>query len=131
MSGTNEHDDREKDDEERVLALVRSATARLDPDVGGRLSAMRREVVRQVDAQGSRGIIPSRWMTPSAVAGAAAALCLVLVALLSVDEPPDGQDEYATLAVVSAQEATVLEEMDLLEDLEFLAWLEEDAPDAG
>ena len=90
----------------------------LAPDLAERLAAARRRAVASVDVPILRA--PAAWVP----AGALAATLLTVGLTVAIDnagEPPLDDD---------IQIATV-EDMDLLMDLEFVAWLDTDNLDAG
>lgn len=109
----------------RSKALLDESEATLTPEVNARLVQMRREAVRlaeSLDGQGTfsafRPLVPAGAMT--ATLSAVVALWLLAAAPL----PSIYEDESQQLAA---------EEMELLEDLEFVAWMivEEGEFDAG
>ncbi len=114
-------------EEERLLEAVRSAFAPPDPDVQQRLARMRREAVRIAEESTSpRGRIA--WFTGGrSLAALTAAAGFTLAVWLGIrvgNEPP-------ALLVLDEPEVAVVQELELLEELEFLAWLEEEPVGAG
>jgi hypothetical protein len=111
-------------DEARLEALARQATGEVPADVSERLAAMRREAVQVLEDER-----PSSWIrqwSPVTASMAGAAFALV-VALWLVLQP----DEDIALPLASEPEAAIVTDMDLLEELEFIAWLEEESQGAG
>ncbi|MEE9254399.1 MAG: hypothetical protein V3U43_05665 [Pseudomonadales bacterium] len=107
---------------ERARALLDESEASLTPDVTARLTQMRREAVALSEARGSYSLLQ-----PLMPAGAMAATLSAVVAfwlLATTPLPSIYEDESQQLAA---------EDMELLEDLEFVAWMivEESEFDAG
>jgi len=111
-------DDRRNDGDfvDEVRAVLDAQT--LAPDLAERLAAARRRALTSVDVLSLR--VPPSWVP----AGALATTLLTVGLTVAIDNggtPPLDDD---------AQIATV-EDMDLLLDLEFVAWLDTDNVDAG
>ena len=109
----------EKRAREVLLAIVDD----VPPEVAERLVAMRRAAVQELEERSS-----SQWRTPWfwAPAGAAAIVVLTLGLFLYTGNTPVPMfDDLDDAQLAAAQD------MDLLEELEFLAWLEEEARNAG
>ena len=110
--------------EEKVSEFERKARARLeaseldiDPERLERLQAARRAAVAAVPAGPERGLL-GRWWVPT---GAMAAAALVLGVLLV-----PGPERLPP--VLDAAEMSAAQEMELLDELEFVAWmLEQDS----
>jgi hypothetical protein len=114
MSGDDRRSDVEFVDRARVVLDAGS----LAPDLAERLAAARRRAVASVDVPIPR--VPSAWVPVGALATTLLAVGLT-VAIDNRGTPPVDDD---------VQIATV-EDMDLLMDLEFVAWLATDNLDAG
>lgn len=102
--------------EERVRVAMREAEENVSPDVSHRLAAARRSAVAQADAQ-------KPWMW----AGVGGALTAgLLVALLVAPQADESLPLFAESEMAAAQD------VELLEELEFVAWLVamEENPDA-
>ena len=84
----------------------------IDPDRLQRLQAARRAAVAAVPAAPERGLA-GRWWVPT---GAMAAVALVLGLLLLPE--PEGLPP-----VLDAAEMSAAQEMELLDELEFVAWM--------
>ena len=114
MSG----DDRRSDDE--FVGQVRSVlnAPSLAPDLAERLATARRRAVASVDTPIPRA--PAAWVPAGAMA--TTLLTVGLVVAIDNNTAPSFDD--------AVQIATV-EDMDLLIDLEFVAWLDTDNVDAG
>jgi len=127
MSGDG--DDKEID--VRHEALGRTARERfeqVEPEVAQRLAQMRRAAVAELDRREGRigaRRSPGWWIGGAAAAAAAVALTVALLLPRGGDPEPDA----ALLADAEAREA--IADLDVLEELEFLAWLEEEQLDAG
>jgi hypothetical protein len=92
--------------------------ARLADDVRDRLAAARRRAVASVDSPIPRA--PARWVP----VGALATTLLAVVIGVAVQRSPNPP-------VYDEQQLATVEDMDLLMDLEFVAWLDTDNVDAG
>ena len=105
----------------RTLAAEREA---LTPEVRERLGAMRREAVRLAEAE-ERDPPWRRWFGVMPMAATAAAgLTFALAMGVWLSAVPEAGPE--PLPALSEAEAALMQDLELLEDLEFLAWLEED-----
>lgn len=104
-------------DEERFLEDVRRVLdeGQLPPGVAGRLATARRAAVAAADEGAVR--LPSTWLPVGALASTVLAVAIAVVAADGRTLPALGDDR----ALAAAQE------VELLEDLEFLAWLGDDA----
>ena len=119
----NENDTRDdgklSEDEAR---LARAVTERLrddvDPDVAARLRAARQEAVYIADRKTGR---PLPWLAPAGGVVAAA-----VVATVMLREPA-----LAPMPALDDAEMAAAAELELLEELEMLAWLDEEMLDAG
>jgi hypothetical protein len=105
--------------EQALATRLRREAEQVPPEVSARLRAIRSEAI----ADSSAAADWRRW--PLAAVAAAAVLMLAL--MINVRSPED----LPQLPVVDAQELAVVEDLELLESLEFLAWLEEAGPNAG
>ena len=101
------------------VAQVRDVLDRssVSDDVRTRLAAARRRAVASLDAPVVRA--PARWVPVSALA------TTLLAVFLSVAV------QHPTPPLVDEQQFATVEDMDLLMDLEFVAWLDTDNVDAG
>jgi len=101
------------------VAQVRDVLDRssVSDDVRTRLAAARRRAVASLDAPVARA--PARWVPVSALATTLLAVFLSV----AVQRP--------TPPLVDEQQFATVEDMDLLMDLEFVAWLDTDNVDAG
>ena len=111
------NDDRRGADD-AFVAQVRDVLDRAAPpdDVRTRLAAARRRAVASLDAAVPRA--PARWVP----VGALATTLLAVFLSVAVQRPPPAID---------MQQLATVEDMDLLMDLEFVAWLDTDNVDAG
>jgi len=110
----------------RMQRAIRSAQDEIAPEVAERLAAMRRNAVAEFETRGRRRL-QRIWIPLSAAAAAAASIAIVAGLLLfrSNGAVP------AMPAEPDAPEFTAAQELEVLADLEFLAWLDEEASDAG
>jgi len=110
-------EDRRSDDE--FVGQVRTVldAQSLAPDVAERLAMARRRAVASIDTPILRA--PAAWIPVGALA-----TTLLTVGLVAIDNrslpPLDDDDQIVTV-----------EDMDLMMDLEFVAWLDIDGVDAG
>ena len=104
-------DDDNKKFAENLGRRLRASEVDVSPDVAARLQAARRAAVEQAD-QGSAPASP--W---SRVAGVGGVLAAALVLAVLIRTPAD------TLPRMEAEELAAAQEAELLEDLEFVAWL--------
>jgi hypothetical protein len=91
--------------------------SRVDDDVRARLTAARRRAVASLDSPVPRA--PARWVPVGALA---TTLLTVGIGVAVQRSAPPVYDE---------QQLATVEDMDLLMDLEFVAWLDTDNVDAG
>ena len=97
--------------------------------VRARLAASRQEAVALVAEReaATGGWSFGGWFAPRGIAVAAAASLAAVAVWVSLSAP----DGPAPLPLLSAPEVAVVQELELLEELEFLAWLEEESQGAG
>lgn len=115
MANDNQPDD--QSDEafaSRAGALLTQSEHDLAPEVLERLTAIRRQAVTLADRDAPRAL--GNWAPTSALAATFLAVGIVFTMLDNGDPIPLFDDEY-----LAAQE------VELLEDLEFLAWMELEA----
>jgi hypothetical protein len=107
-------------DDEVFVAQARDALNRstLVDGVRGRLAAARRRAVASLDSAVPRA--PARWVP----VGALATTLLTVGIGVAMQRPP-------TPLLYDEQQLATVEDMDLLMDLEFVAWLDTDNVDAG
>ena len=91
--------------------------AAVPDDVRTRLAAARRRAVASLDAPVPRA--PARWVP----VGALATTLLAVFLGVAVQRP--------AAPTIDVQQLATIEDMDLLMDLEFVAWLDADNVDAG
>jgi hypothetical protein len=114
MSGDDRRSDAEFVDQMRVVLDAQT----LRPDLVERLGAARRRAVASVEAPIIRA--PPSWVPVSALA--TTLLTVGLTVAIDNGATPPFDDDVQIAAV---------EDMDLLMDLEFVAWLDTDNLDAG
>ena len=108
--------------EKRAREVLLTTVDDVPPEVAERLVAMRRAAVQELEERSSSQWTPWFW----APAGAAAIVVLTLGLFLYTGNTPVPMfDDLDDAQLAAAQD------MDLLEELEFLAWLEEEARNAG
>jgi hypothetical protein len=105
--------------DDAFVAQVRDVLdrTRVADDVRTRLAAARRRAVASLDAPVPRA--PAQWVP----VGALATTLLAVFLSVAVQRP--------TPPLVDEQQLATVEDMDLLMDLEFAAWLDADNVDAG
>ena len=118
----------ESDQEARLKAALRDERDNLPEEVRSRLAASRREAVDLVEAQvnASGGWSFAALLAPRGLAMAAAGSVAAIALWISLSSPDD-----TALPLISAPEVAVVQDLELLEELEFLAWLEEESQGAG
>ena len=117
------------DQEKQLLAGLRAERERLPEAVQERLAASRREAVAMLaesEAE-SRGWSLGALFAPRglAVTAAVSAAAIAVWVSFSVSDAPE------PLPLLSAPEVALVQDLELLEELEFLAWLEEESQGAG
>ena len=90
--------------------------AALAPDIVARLGAARRRAVAIADAQSVTPRVPPRWVPAGALATTVLAVGVAMVAMDTRELP----------AVDDARALVAAQDVELLDDLEFLAWLPDD-----
>jgi hypothetical protein len=107
--------DRELESSAQFLAQAKRVLdeTSLDAGVASRLAAARRLAVATFDARSSTPRVPPRWVPAGALATTVFAIGLATVAM----------DTRTLPAVDDARAFAVAQDVELLDDLEFLAWL--------
>jgi len=100
----------------------RQRRRQVDPEVAHRLAAARHRAVALLD-EPSQPALPRLLPWGSALAGAAA------LALAIGLWPGSGDEGLAPLPLVDADEMAAAQDLELLEELEFIAWLDEQQAD--
>ncbi len=120
-------DDRKSDElPEHLARSLREQAQALPADTAQQLAQARHAAVRASERLSwSTRLLGQRWPLTGAVAGAGAAVALAVVLL----GDPDG--EIPVIPVSTASELAAAQELEVLEQLEFLAWLEEEGNGAG
>lgn len=118
----------ESDQEARLRQALLAERDDLPGTVRDRLAASRREAValmeKQETASGGWSLADLLASRGLAMAAAASAAAIALWIGLSSPEDP-------ALPLISVPEVAVVEDLEMLEELEFLAWLEEESQGAG
>ena len=120
---TQQHPGANEAFEKRAREVLRAAELELPLEVNERLVAMRRAAVQELETRSGRQL-QAPWYWASAGATSAFVLALGLF-LYSGNTPIPMLDDFNEGQLAAAQD------MELLEELEFLAWLEEEAVNAG
>lgn len=110
--------------EARLRRRLDEEVDRIDPDRLARLGAARREAVARAERPRSfalGGALP-RWT----LATAAALLVAVLIARGPASGPGTGTSPQVA-ELLDGREAAAIEDLELLEEMEFVAWLEYEA----
>jgi hypothetical protein len=107
--------------DEEFASRVRDAlnTQTLAPELADRLAAARRRAVASVDAPIPRA--PSVWIPVGALASTLLVVGMFSAAIERKSAPPFDDDVQFAAA----------QDLDLLDDLEFVAWLDSDDTDAS
>src|SRR5262245_57505492 len=103
----------------RLRAVLDRGDAALDAAVADRLGATRRAAVAALDLPDATEV--ARWIPASAAAALLLAVGLFAWSM-RIPEFPMFDDDQAALAA---------QDLDLLDDIEFVAWMEEDGDDAA
>jgi hypothetical protein len=101
-------------------ARVRAELEQTSPEQAARLRALRSAAVKELDARHQR-LHARQWWVAGGLAGSAASVAL-LVGLLIPARPLE-----QPFPDLDAEELAVVQSLDVLEELEFLAWMEEEA----
>ncbi|MEE4383806.1 MAG: hypothetical protein V2J02_17530 [Pseudomonadales bacterium] len=112
------------DFEARLRRRLDEELDRVDPEQLARLGAARREAVARLERPRPSflaGALP-RWT----LAAAAALLVAVMIAQGPLPGPGAGASPQV-VDLLDGREAAAIEELELLEEMEFLAWLEYEA----
>ncbi|MCX7064967.1 MAG: hypothetical protein NT024_10515 [Proteobacteria bacterium] len=113
-------DDRRLSDDDFVDQVRDALDQRgLAPEITQRLAAARHRAIAAIDVPAPRA--PTTWVPASALA-----MTLLVVGLLSVTI-----DRGIAPPLEDLPQLTAVEDMDLLMNLEFVAWLDSDNVDAG
>jgi len=119
------NDDNKSDSLAELARDLHALNSRVPDDVANRLRTVRQDAVAAVDKPGRT----AGFWVPAGLATSAAAV-LVTIALLP--GPEQGIDGIESLPVnLAADELAVINELEVLEDLEFLVWMEEEASSAA
>ena len=110
--------DRELEASEEFVAQAKRVLdeVALQPEILARLSAARRLAVAAADARAMTPRVPPRWIPAGALATTVLAVGVAMIAMDARRLPPF--DDARALAAA--------QDVELLDDLEFLAWLPDD-----
>lgn len=122
------NDDKKTNSLDALSQDLRAQNSRVPEDVASRLRVMRQDAVAVVDR-------PRRTTSFWIPAGFATSAAAVLVTIALIPEPGpgvNGIEDIEPLPInLAADELAVINDMEVLEDLEFLAWMEEEASSAA
>lgn len=124
---TNVPEDLPEEMERRLQALAREGSGVVPADVAERLAAMRRQAVAELDTPVSGWSSLVGWPAWAPVAVTATVLVMMIGAWVYLNPTADPM----ILPLVADSEVAIVEDLELLEELEFLAWLEEESEGAG
>jgi hypothetical protein len=118
----------ESDQEARLREALRAEREDLPEAVRSRLAESRREAIALLDDSeaGSGGWSLTDLFAPRGLAVAAVASVAAVALWISSSTLED-----PAIPLISAPEVAVVQDLELLEELEFLAWLEEESQGAG
>lgn len=117
--------------EQRARERLRRHAERVPEDVAARLAAARHRAVATL-AEGDRAGWLERWFSPAFGLGAAGAAAVVVLAAVLLFFDDAGVPAVPPGFIAADEtELTAAQEAELLEELEFLAWLEVADVDAG
>jgi hypothetical protein len=113
--------------EARLERTLRDRGQQVPQDVAERLALMRREALLEIPEKTKFLSWLSNWqlVLPVGAAGAALVVVLFVPGLFS------GEEEILQIPLTLGNETVVFQEIEILEELEFLAWLEEEDEGAG
>jgi len=94
---------------------LRAVEGNLPNEVTQRLRAMRSSAVASIEHQQTRSAVTPGWWSPGVTGGVLAAALLVFVLTITPQSLP--------LPDLDAQELAASQDVELLEDLEFVAWM--------
>ena len=110
-----------------LRVLLNEESEKVSPEVAQGLARARQAALDEARAQEDRRsaawLPPGQWMA-AAVAVTAAVTLVVGISFTSNERVPE-------IPLTSVSELAVAEDLDLLEQLEFIAWLEEEERGAG
>ncbi len=125
---TDNHHEREY--RERLQALLQQQADEVPVEVGERLAQIRRRAVAEMARPAVSRWLPGwpdrGWMWGSAGFVAATAVVVLAISLLVTNSA-----DLIEIPLSGEPDVALVQDMELLEDLEFLAWLEEEEHGAG
>lgn len=121
-----ERDPPDDEFEARLERTLRDRGQQVPQDVAERLALMRREALLEIPEKTKFLSWLSNWQLVLPVgAGAALVVVLFVPGLFS------GEEEILQIPLTLGSETVVFQEIEILQELEFLAWLEEEDEGAG
>lgn len=105
----------------QLAQALKTEAQQVAQPVAGRLRDARVEALSQADRP---TLASPNWLRGGLVASSA---MMILVVMVTARNP----EPIPRLPLIGEQEAALVTDMELLEQLEFLAWLEEEQPNAG
>ena len=113
--------------EARLERTLHDRGQQVPQDVAERLALMRREALLEIPEKTNFLGWLSNWQLVLPVGAAGAALIVVLF----VGGLFSGEEEILQIPLTLGNETVVFQEIEILQELEFLAWLEEEDEGAG
>ena len=124
---TVERDPADDEFEARLERTLRNRGGEVPPDVAERLAAMRREALLEIPEKTGVTSWLRNWQLLVPVGAAAVAMFVALFVGVLLN----GDEEILQIPMTLGNETVVVQEIEILEELEFLAWLEEEDQGAG
>ena len=106
-------------------ARLRNDLEQLPPATVARLRQLRQAAVAELDTPAGRQ--PTSPRTPLFIAGGLAASAASVALVVTLLLPGSGGSPVPGLPDLDAEEMALVQSLDVLEELEFLAWMEEEA----
>lgn len=119
---THDSDSRPAELDPELMEHWRRRRQQVDPAVAERLAAARQQAVALLDG-------PERKALPRLLPWGAALTSAAALLLAIVFWPGPGDSGLAPLPLVDADELAAARDLELLEELEFIAWLDEQQAD--
>lgn len=133
MTGTDDIGSNSAEDERRLEALIRLQTETLPVEIHERLAEMRRQAVAAAESENaSRLLRLTDWLMNGSVSWRGLTLAGSTGAvMLSIWLVSSSGSDLLEIPLISESEVVLVQDLALLEELEFAAWLEEDGFEDG